>query len=170
MHRVVFPILLSGIAAAAPTAATAAEPVYVASTLAVAKDSGISEALMAECPFQDDFGKALLRSLKKQGGMPANGPVPTPKGRSLAVELVDMSIGGNGFIGREQFLRLRGTLYQDGRKVASFNDRAVFKSGGAPFVTTACYDVRIALRAEAYYIGKWLKNPVDGAELKHMGE
>lgn len=170
MHRFVSSIVLACSAAVSAPAALAVEPLYIAPRLAVAKNAGISEALLAECPFPEDFSKTLLRALRKQGGTVADGPVPTPKGRSLHVELADLSIGGNGFIGHQQFMRLRGTLYQDGRKVASFNDRALFQSGGAPIVTTACYDVRIALRAEAHYIGKWVKNPVDGQELKHFGE
>lgn len=170
MHRMIPSIVLSAAGLAFAPCSLAAEPLYIAPTLTVAKDAGINKELMADCPFAEDFSKMLLRTLKKQGGTVADGPIPTPKGRSLHVELADLSIGGNGFIGRQQFLRLRGTLHQDGRKVASFNDRAMFQEGGAPFVTTACYAVRTALRTEAYYIGKWVRDPVDGAELKHMGE
>ena len=162
--------LLSAVAVVFAPVALAAEPLYIAPKLHIADKSGISPELLADCPFPEDFSNMLLRALKKQGGTFADGAVPTPKGRSLSVELADLSVGGNGFIGHQQFMRLRGTLYQDGRKVASFNDRAMFQDSGAPIITTACYEVRMALRAEAYYIGKWVKNPVDGAELKHMGE
>ena len=140
---------------------------YIAPKLEVAKDSGISAEMLADCPLQQDFAEVLQRALSKQGGTFANGNVPTAKGRSLKVELVDFAMDGNGFIGRRQYYKLKGTLYQDGKKVASFTDRAQFQGGG---FATACHEVRMSLRAEAYYIGKWVKNPVDGQEIKHFGE
>lgn len=150
-----------------PASVMATDPLYIAPKLEVAKDSGISAEMLADCPLQQDFAEVLQRALSKQGGTFANGNVPTAKGRSLKVELVDFAMDGNGFIGRRQYYKLRGTLYQDGKKVASFTDRAQFQGGG---FATACHEVRMSLRAEAYYIGKWVKNPVDGEEIKHFGE
>lgn len=150
-----------------PASVMATDPLYIAPKLEVAKDSGISAEMLADCPLQQDFAEVLQRALSKQGGTFANGNVPTAKGRSLKVELVDFAMDGNGFIGRRQYYKLRGTLYQDGKKVASFTDRAQFQGGG---FATACHEVRMSLRAEAYYIGKWVKNPVDGQEIKHFGE
>ena len=150
-----------------PASVMATDPLYIAPKLEVAKDSGISAEMLADCPLQQDFAEVLQRALSKQGGTFANGNVPTAKGRSLKVELVDFAMDGNGFIGRRQYYKLKGTLYQDGKKVASFTDRAQFQGGG---FATACHEVRMSLRGEAYYIGKWVKNPVDGQEIKHFGE
>lgn len=149
------------------SAAQADEPLYIARALPVAADSGFSRELLADCPLQQEFSLTLQRNLRREGATFADGPVPTPKGRSLQVELVDASISGNGFIGHQQYLRLRGALYQDGRKLAAFTDRAQFQDEGC---TTACFEIRGALKAEAYYIGRWVRNPVDGQELKHFGE
>lgn len=150
-----------------PTRLHAAEPLYIAPKLAVADDAGISADMLADCPLQADFSEVLQRALAKQDAVFADGRIPTAKGRSLKVELVDFAMNGNGFIGRQQYFRLKGTLYQDGKKIASFTDRAQFQGGG---FATACHEIRMSLRAEAYYIGKWVKNPVDGQELKHFGE
>lgn len=152
---------------ALPASAIAAEPLYIASKLAVADDAGVSAEMLADCPLQEDFSQVLQRALRKQNASFADGPIPTAKGRSLKVELVDFAINGDGFIGRRQYYRLKGTLYEDGKKLASFSDRAQFQGGG---LATACYEVRMSLRAEAYYISKWVQNPVDGQELKHFGE
>ena len=161
------PLLLTTVFTALPATSMAAEPLYIAPKLIVADDAGISAEMLADCPLQEDFSQVLQRALSKQGGTFANGSIPTSKGRSLKVELVDFTMNGNGFIGRRQYYKLKGTLYQDGKKVASFTDRAQFQGGG---FATACHEVRMSLRAEAYYIGKWVKNPVDGQELKHFGE
>ena len=159
--------LLTALLVVLPASTFAAEPLYIAPKLAVASDSGISNEMLTDCPLQQDFAEVLQRALRKQGGTFADGNIPTAKGRSLKVELVDFAMDGNGFVGRRQYYKLKGTLYQDGKKVASFTDRAQFQGGG---FATACHEVRMSLRAEAYYIGKWVKNPVDGQELKHFGE
>lgn len=143
------------------------DPLYLDSKLPVADDAGFSRELLADCPMQEEFALTLQRNLARAGATFAQSTVPVPKGRSLRVELVDASISGNGFIGHQQYMRLRGTLYQDGNKVASFSDRAQFQDQG---FTTACFEIRAALKAEAYYIGRWVRNPVDRQELKHFGE
>lgn len=159
--------LFTALMAATSATALAAEPIYIAAKLLVADDAGVPAEMLADCPLQQDFAEVLQRALRKQGGTFAEGNIPTAKGRSLKVELVDFAMDGNGFIGRRQYYKLKGTLYQDGKKLASFTDRAQFQGGG---FATACHEVRMSLRAEAYYIGKWVKNPVDGQELKHFGE
>lgn len=169
MHSPMLRSLAIATACIALTPATllGADPIYLAPKLTVASDAGISAEMLAGCPLQQDFAEVLQVALRKQGGTFATGKIPTAKGRSLKVELVDFAMNGNGFIGRQQYFRLKGTLYQDGKKVASFTDRAQFQGGG---FATACHEVRMSLRAEAYYISKWVKNPVDGQELKHFGE
>ena len=147
--------------------AAADGPLYLDSKLPVADDAGFSKELLADCPLQEEFSLTLQRNLRREGARFADGAVPTAKGRSLKVELVDASISGNGFIGHQQYMRLRGTLFQDGKKVAAFSDRAQFQDSG---LTTACFEIRAALKAEAYYIGRWVRSPVDGQELKHFGE
>lgn len=158
-------VLLSSVVR--PSAASAAEPLQIAPRLAVTSDAGIDPKLLAECPFQEDFSNMLRRALKREDAAFTSASLPTRKGRSLKVQLADLSISGNGFIGHQQYMRLNGTLYQDGRKLASFTDRAQFQDQG---FTSACYEIRMALRAETYYIGRWVRNPVDGQELKHFGE
>lgn len=149
-------------------AAGAKEPLYIAASIPLAEDAGIDPAFVAECPFQTDFAATLQRSLRGFGAELVDGPLDTArKGRVLNVEIQDLSTSGNGFIGRQNYIRLRGTLYQDGRKVAAFFDKAPVPGGEW---TSACYSVRSNLRAEAYYIRKWMENPVDGAKLKHIGE
>jgi hypothetical protein len=167
MHGLTRSTILSLLLASLALSVQAAEPLYIAPKLSVAKEADISPKLLAECPLQEDFSKMLLRALDSEGGTFSTGSLPRPKGRSLKVELADLSISGNGFIGHQQYMHLRGALYQDGRKVAAFTDRAQFQDQG---FTTACYEIRMALRAETYYIGRWVRNPVDGQELKHFGE
>lgn len=117
-------------------------------------------------PIGKDFADTLQVSLRKFGAQQA-APLDTGrKGRVLQVEIVDLSNSGNGFIGYQTCLRLKGTLFQDGRKVASFFDKATIPGEW----TSGCRQVRVSLRGEAYYIRKWMENPVDGTKLKHIVE
>lgn len=164
--RIRNPIL--GLLLASATASASDGPLYIASSIPFAADADVNPELVADCPLQKDFADTLQRSLRGFGAQQVSGPLDTArKGRVLQVEIVDLSNSGNGFIGHQTYIRLRGTLYQDGRKLASFFDKAQL-SGGE--FTSACFKVRSSLRGEAYYIRKWMENPVDGAKLKHIGE
>lgn len=149
-------------------AARAAEgPLYIPASIPIADGADINPEHLADCPLQKDFADTLHRSLRAFGPQQVEGALDTSrKGRVLQVEIQDLSNSGNGFIGWQTYIRLRGTLYQDGRKVAAFHDRAQVPGEW----TTACRQIRVALRGEAYYIRKWMEAPVDGAKLKHIGE
>ncbi len=147
--------------------AHAAGPLYIPASIPFAEGADIDPTMIADCPLQQDFAQTLARSLKSFDPQPVPGKLDTRrKGRVLSVEIVDLSNSGNGFIGYQTYIRLKGTLYQDGKKVASFFDKANMPGD----LTTVCRQLRVSLRAEAYYIRKWMENPVDGAKLKHIGE
>ncbi len=159
--------LVSALLLALCASAHAAGPLYIPASIPFAEGADIDQAMIADCPLQQDFAQTLARSLKAFDPQPVSGTVDAKrKGRVLAVEIVDLSNSGNGFIGYQTYIRLKGTLYQDGKKVASFFDKATMPGD----LTTVCRQLRVSLRAEAYYIRKWMENPVDGAKLKHIGE
>ncbi len=165
MHPSVRTIALATLMGLSSTA-LATDPIHIAPKLAVADDAGFEPGMLEDCPLQAEFSTYLRNNLGHGNATFTDAPLPTPEGRSLKVELTDFAISGNGFIGHRLYLRLRGTLYQDGKKVASFSDRAQFRGEW----NTDCYQVRTSLRAEAYYVGRWVRDPVDGQELEHMGE
>jgi hypothetical protein len=140
---------------------------YIPAEIPFAPDADVNPELTADCPIGKDFADTLNRSLRKFNPQQVAGPLDTKRdGRVLDVQIVDLSNSGNGFIGHHTYVRLKGTLYQDGKKVASFHDKATIPGEWV----TACRQVRVALRGEAYYIRKWMEAPVDGAKLKHIGE
>lgn len=147
--------------------AAAQQALYIPADIPFAPDADVDPTLTADCPIGKDFADTLNRSLRAFNPQQVAGPLDTKrKGRVLDVQIVDLSNSGNGFIGHHTYVRLKGTLYQDGNKVASFYDKATIPGDWV----TACRQVRVALRGEAYYIRKWMENPVDGAKLKHIGE
>lgn len=160
-------LLALSLALAGPPALAGDGPLYIPATVPIAAEAGIDPALLDDCPLQQDFADTLERSLSAFNPQKVPGKLDTSrKGRVLAVEIVDLANSGNGFIGYQTYIRLRGTLYQDGRKVASFQDRAQVPGEWV----TACRQVRVALRGEAYYIRKWMERPHDTPKLKHFGE
>ena len=163
MHHYVTVLLLL----AASATASAQQALYIPADIPFAADADVNPELTADCPIGKDFADTLNRSLRNFNPQQVPAPLDTRrKGRVLDVQIVDLSNSGNGFIGHHTYVRLKGTLYQDGNKVASFYDKATIPGDWV----TACRQVRVALRGEAYYIRKWMENPVDGAKLKHIGE
>lgn len=92
-----------------------------------------------------------------QGKLPTSGP-----GQVLQVEIVDVVSDGNAFLGQNQGIRLRGTLYRDGSKVASFVGQ---RTNQADNLLSACANLNSLAPNFARDISRWLKDPKDGAEL-----
>lgn len=162
MHR-----SLAVLALLACGTAGAQDALYIPADIPFAPDADVNPDIVADCPIGKDFADTLNRSLRAFNPQQVAGKLDTGrKGRVLDVQIVDLSNSGNGFIGYQTYVRLKGTLYQDGRKVAAFFDKATIPGEW----TSVCRQVRVALRGEAYYIRKWMENPVDGAKLKHIGE
>lgn len=101
----------------------------------------------------------LMRGKVKlvQGALPTKGP-----GAVLKVEIVDVISDGNAFLGQNQGITLRGTLYRDGARVAGFTAR---RTNQADNLLTACANLNSLAPNFARDISRWLKAPKDGAEL-----
>jgi len=90
---------------------------------------------------------------------------PTGSGRVLQLEIDDAVSQGNAFIGHRKFVRVRGTLWENGSRVASFDGQRSSGGGFAGGYKSSCAVLGRCVRALGKDIGAWLANPVDDAEL-----
>lgn len=86
----------------------------------------------------------------------------------LQVEIVDAVSMGNAFIGHQKYARIEGTLYEDGRKVASFKGRRNSMGGAFAGYKGSCSVLGRTMKALGKDVADWLKNPTDGARLGDM--
>lgn len=92
-----------------------------------------------------------------KGTLPIKGP-----GAALQLEITDVHSAGNAFLGQDQGIALRGTLYRDGARVAGFVAR---RTNQADNLLSACANLDSLAPNLARDITRWLKDPKDGAEL-----
>ncbi|MDR9437181.1 MAG: hypothetical protein RI563_09870 [Thiohalophilus sp.] len=89
------------------------------------------------------------------------------KGRVLSVEIVDAISQGNPFLGHRKFTEVAGTLYEDGKEVASFTGARFSGGGFFGAYKGSCSVLGRTVKALGSDIALWLANPVDG---QHMGD
>lgn len=127
------------------------------------QDNDISDAIKNECR----IGEQLADFVKQYSSVPiefSNGPA-SGKGRVLQLEIVDAVSMGNAWLGHQKFTKVRGTLLQDGQKVAGFKGRRNSMGGAFAQYKGSCSVLGRTVQALGEDIGHWLANPVDGANL-----
>ncbi len=156
MRRILlFPLLLlvSG-------AVAAEDPIRIQDPIPLVDGRRIDPEIIESCDIQRGFTQALVREMK--GRIVAEpGPLATDRGRALKIEIDDADWSGNWFIGHVQLIKTRGTLYENGQEVASFTGVRHLRGD----LTSGCYNLTVGFRAHAWDIKRWLKKPVDGAQI-----
>lgn len=87
------------------------------------------------------------------------------KGKVLMIEITDAISSGNAFIGHRKSATVTGTLYKNGKKVASFTAGRISGGGMWGGFKGSCSVLNRIMKVVAKDISKWLDSPVDGARL-----
>ncbi len=87
------------------------------------------------------------------------------KGKALVVEIVDSVSQGHAFTGHRKFTKTKGTLYENGKKIASFTASRVSGGGFFGIYKGSCSVLGRTVKTIGKDVAGWLKNPVDGAQL-----
>lgn len=140
-----------------------AQDITLASNVPFHEDSEVSDAIRNECT----LGTKLADSVRRHGPsvVLVDGTPDTAQGRVLELVISDAENVGNAFMGRQTFTKVRGTLFQDGQKVASFKARRNSMGGAFAGFKGACSVLGRTVDKLGEDIGGWLKSPRDGAAL-----
>jgi len=141
-----------------------AGPLQMQRPVPLAEDNDISQAVKQECA----LGEQLADFIKEYAQEPVEfteGEPDTSNGRVLKLEIVDAVSMGNAFMGHQKSTRVRGTLYQDGEKVASFKARRNSMGGAFAGFKGSCSVLGRTIKVVGQDIGQWLRAPVDGMNL-----
>ena len=141
----------------------AAQTVQLQRPVPYAEDNDISDAIKTECKINEQ----LADFIKQYGGDVSftASPVDTSKGRALQLQIVDAVSMGNAWMGHQKFTKVKGTLYADGKKVASFKGRRNSMGGAFAGYKGSCSVLGRTVEALGEDIAGWLKAPQDGANL-----
>lgn len=141
--------------------------IFIDSVINFKKGAAIASVIKKDCElptklshfvkiYSDEAGVGVLQtaSIKK-------------KKNRLVMEIVEAVSGGNAFMGHRKMTKITGTLYKNGKKVASFTAARI--SGGGMFggMKGSCSVLGRTVDAIGEDVATWLKNPVNGA---HLGD
>lgn len=133
------------------------------------KDARISPNIKAECIINEQLSN-FIRTYGSENNIAVNrvDSINTAgEGHVLSVEIVDAVSRGNPFLGHRKFTEVSGTLYENGKEVASFTG-ARFSGGGAfGGFKGSCSVLGRTVEALGKDIAFWLEDPIDG---QHMGD
>lgn len=158
-HHVVAVLVLGLLAAPA-----GAQQLQVQQPVPFAEDNDISDNIKKECTIQDQLAD-FVKEFSPTPVVFTSGPVDTAHGEALQLEITDAISLGNPFLGHQKATKVKGTLWRDGKKVASFKARRNSMGGAFAGYKGSCSVLGRTVKAIGEDIGGWLKNPVDGAAL-----
>lgn len=144
-----------------------AETITMPRAVPYADSADIAKKIKTECTdLQTKLAIFIQESAAKQGITVELSDDPSKaSGKVLQIEIYDAVSEGNPFIGHHKSTKVRGTLIENGQKIASF--KAMRQSMGGAFANYkgSCSVLGRTIQALGQDISVWLKNPKDGAEL-----
>ncbi|MBK7949813.1 MAG: hypothetical protein IPK00_13945 [Deltaproteobacteria bacterium] len=131
------------------------------------EDGDISDKIKQECKIDEQLADFLQEYAREQGVEVefTDRPVDTAAGRVLDLRIVSAISMGNAFIGHQKSTGVAGTLYENGKKVASFKARRQSMGGAFGGYKGSCAVLGRTVKVIAQDIAGWLKSPSDGAKL-----
>ena len=153
------------------SAVSFADPVVVQSVIPYAADSRIAQNIRNECTklgtqfaeFTQEFGKKFKVEVQLAGTIDT-----AAKGRVLQMEITEAVSMGNAFMGHNKYAAARGTLYEDGKKVAEFEARRQSMGGAFAGYKGSCSVLGRTMKAMGKDVAQWLQAPNDKALLGDM--
>jgi hypothetical protein len=133
------------------------------------KDANIALRIRQECNINQQLSE-FIQSYGEDAGINV---VRMPKintkdkGKNLQIEIVNAVSRGNAFIGHRKFTSIKGSLYDDGKKVAGFSAARVSGGGFMGGFKGSCSVLGRTVKVLGKDIAFWLKNPIDGI---HLGD
>lgn len=147
----------------------AATAIKIHSVIPYKKGAVVSASIKNECKIQDQLSEFIHAYAVGEGvGVIRKGKVrKKSKGKVLLVNITDAVSSGNAFIGHRKYTKIKGTLYNNGKKQGGFT--AARTSGGGAWAgfKGSCSVLGRTVQALGSDVSLWLKHPVDGA---HLGD
>lgn len=160
MHKMTIGLTATFLALLASSTAFA-EGVQMQKPVPYAADNDISDSIKTECKLGDE----IADSIKEHSTVPISFGDAAGSGRVLQLEIIDAVSMGNAWLGHQKFAKVRGTLLDDGVKVASFKARRNSMGGAFGGFKGSCSVLGRTAVVLGEDIAMWLAAPKDGATL-----
>lgn len=144
-----------------------AQTLMVQRPVPYSEDGEVSAKIRKECKIDEQLADFLKEFAGKEGievGF-TEGPVDRAGARVLDLRITNAISMGNAFMGHQKSTTVAGTLYEGGKKVASFKARRQSMGGAFGGYKGSCAVLGRTVKVIAQDVAGWLKSPADGAEL-----
>jgi len=143
--------------------------IKIHSTIPYKKGAVVSNSIKNECKIQSQLSEFIHAYAVGEGvGVIRKSRVSKrSKGKVLLVNITQAVSAGNAFIGHRKYSSIKGSLYKNGKKLSGFTASRVSGGGAWAGFKGSCSVLGRTVKALGSDVGRWLKNPVDGA---HLGD
>jgi hypothetical protein len=152
-------------------AGSSAQTVKIQQFIPYKKDAVIAGNIKTECSlnsqlseytqaYGNEFNVAIIRTPRLD---------KDTAGKVLLVEIVDAVSAGNAFIGHRKYVKIAGTLYDNGKKTAAYTATRFSGGGFWGAYKGSCTVLNRTVKTLGKDTVLWLSNPVDGAHLGDNG-
>lgn len=86
-------------------------------------------------------------------------------GKVLKLEISDAVSQGNAFVGHRKFVEIKGSLWEDGKKIASFDGQRSSGGGFGAGYKSSCSVLGRCVKTLGKDISAWLQNPQNGVSI-----
>lgn len=141
--------------------ALAGDKIGIPAVVPFAEDANVPAAVKDECKLGEKVSSFVSKFSKGSVEVSEN----VAEGQYVNMSITEVHAPGGGGWSGPKWMEVAGTLQENGKSVASFRAKR-FSTGGAfgGFKGT-CSIIGRCTKALGKDIAKWIKNPVDGAEL-----
>ena len=146
---------------------TAPDKVAIQSPIPFSEGNTIKRNIKDECTINTQLAQ-FISMYGNQNGIDVelrNSVKPNDKGYVLVVEIADAISQGNAFIGHNKYTQIKGTLYDNGVKLASFRGARHSSGGFFAGYKGSCSVLGRTVRALGSDVALWLKKPWNNATL-----
>ncbi|MCW8900729.1 MAG: hypothetical protein OQK75_13840 [Gammaproteobacteria bacterium] len=146
-----------------------ATAIKVSSLIPYKKGSVIAANIKNECSLDSQLSEFIHAYAVGEGiGVIRQNRVSSKaKGKTLIVQITDAISQGNAFIGHRKFTRIKGELYENGKRQAGFTAARLSGGGAWAGFKGSCSVLGRTVKALGSDVSLWLKHPADGA---HLGD
>lgn len=125
-------------------------------------DHRIQANIIQECTTLGEKLSKFTKSFAKKKGMTVelvDSIGSTKKGRSLRVEIVDAVSRGNAFTGHSKYVRIKGSLWENGKLLGRFEGQRSSMGGFASGYKGSCSVLGRCVKALGKDIANWMQDP-----------
>jgi len=167
-NSVILAFLVTALVITKATADDHGGAVHVVNSAPYSEDHDIRRKITSQCKNLGTKLSSFTQSYAKNQGVEVSlvESIDTAgAGRVLQLEINDAVSQGNAFIGHQKFVRVKGTLWENGTRLASFDGQRSSGGGFAAGYKSSCAVLGRCVKALGKDIAAWLADPVDEAEL-----